>query len=312
MNGLIVFSYSTLKSIDDVYEFYNHLFHYKQSREVIHQYVEKFRLFGKIDPSTYYTYFIGEAIVRELNQITGDTWKLYVGNKHTTPFVDEATKQAIEDGCTKLFTLSFSPLHSKTGYISYLQKVKKVVDNVSPNIKVTSLGDYWKDPQYIQLLAKRLKNTYEYVSNEHKENNKVKIIFTSHSLPGTESSNKDFIQQYNQLGKQILSEAKLNKVPYRFAYRSVGPDSQKWLRPDICDVLKEEKDEGIKTVVLFELLSMIENIEAALELGEEAKQVATHLGITFYQVPYINDSYDFVQFFIEKIRTVSQKLNRNS
>lgn len=297
----MIFSYNTIKSIDEVYDFYDHLFHSKAEPNVINQYVSKFRLFGKMDPSTYYTYLAGEAIVNGLNNNTGDTWKLYVGNKHTPLFIDEATEQAIKDGCTELYTLSFSPLHSKTGYISYLQKVNKVVGNLNPAVNVVSLGDYWEDSQYSKILAKRLKSAYDYASKEDKENNKVKIIFTSHSLPGTESSNKDFIDQYMKLGSLILAEAGLENVPHRFAYRSVGPETQKWLRPDICDVLKEEKEEGIKTVIVFELLSLVENIEAVLEIGEEAKNVATKLGMSFYQVPYLNDSYDFVKFFIDKI-----------
>lgn len=301
MKGLILFSYNTLNSIDEVYDFYNHLFHSRQSPEVIHQYVKKFRQFGKMDPSTYYTKLIAESIVSEVSEATGDTWKLYVGNKHTPPFVDEATEQAIQDGCTTLFTLSFSPLHSKTGYIANLQKVNKIVEKLKPTLEVISLDDYWIDSEYINLLAKRLKSTYNYASPQDKENNKVKIIFTSHSLPGTESSNKDFINQYLQFGKRILEKAKLDEVPHRFAYRSVGPATQKWLRPDICDVLKEEQEKGTKTVVAFELFSMIENLEAVLELGGEAKQVAIDLNMSFYQVPYLNDSYDVVKFFIEKL-----------
>lgn len=301
MKGLIIFSYNTLKSIDEVYDFYDHLFHSKAEPSVINQYVNKFRLFGKMDSSTYYTYLAGEAIVNGLSNNSGDTWKLYVGNKHTPLFIDEATEQAIKDGCTELYTLSFSPLHSKTGYISYLQKVNRVVENLNPAIKVVSLGDYWEDPQYIKILSKRLKSTYNYASKEDKGNNKVKIIFTSHSIPGTESSNKNFIDQYTKLGSLILSEAGLENVPHRYVYRSVGPETQKWLRPDICDVLKEEKEEGTKTVVVFELLSLVENVEAVLEIGEKAKNVAIELDMSFYQVPYLNDSYDFVKFFIDNI-----------
>lgn len=303
MNGLIIFSYSTLTSLDQVRGFYDHLFHFRGTEEMLQRGVKKFWDYGMVDQSTFYTNSIRQTLEIELNTITSEQWSVYVGNKHTEPFVEDVTLQAVEDGCKKIFMLSLSPLNSKTGLVSYEQKVERTLKNITPHIDVVSLSDYGVDNDFIQLIASRLEVAFRYVPKQIK---RVKIIFTVHSLPGTESSNHDFIQQYHQMAEEVLTKSQLKGiVPFRLAYRSVGPASQKWLGPDLLQVLKNEAEEGTEAVIICELLSVIENLEVKMEIGQEAKDFALENGLLFIQTNYLNDSYEFIKFLLNKIQQKS-------
>lgn len=302
MNGLIIFSYSTLSSLDQVRGFYEHLFHFRASEEMLNKGVKKFWDFGMVDPSTFYTNSIRQTLQSELNVMSSEKWSVYVGNKHTEPFVEDVTEQAVKDGCKKIFMLSLSPLNSKTGLISYEQKVNRTVQMIDPQIEVISLSDYGLERDFIQLITSRLETAFRYVP---KQIERMKIIFTSHSLPGTENSNRDFIQQYHLLAEKVITESYLKEtVPFRLAYRSVGPASQKWLGPDLLQVLKEEVEAGTEAVIICELLSVIENLEVKMEIGQEAKDFALESGLFFVQTNYLNDSYEYMKFLLNKISQI--------
>ena len=284
MKGIILFSYNILEKRDSLSTFYEHLFHGYIPEGYMGRKENEYVAFGFTDPLTHYI----KSIARSLELATGA--RVYHGCKHSSPFVEDAMEQIIQDGITELYMLSLSPLISKTGTISYEQKVKKIVAEKAPNIRVKSLNGYSTNEQFIKLLADRIDEAATYI-NYHQP----KIIFTSHSLPGTQNSNRDFITQYQKLADDIMAVLP-NRYDYRLAYRSVGPQDQKWLRPDILDVLKEEKEAGTKAVIVCELLSIVENMEVIEEIGQQAKAFALQNDIEFIQSRYLNDSFEFVTF----------------
>lgn len=282
MKGIILFSYNMLEKRDDLRTFYEHLFHGHIPQGYVERKEKEYAAFGFTDSLTHYT----KSIARSLQLATGA--RVYHGCKHSTPFVEGAMEQIIQDGITELYMLSLSPLISKTGTISYEQKVEKVIAEKAPHIRIKSLNGYSTNEQFIKLLATRINEAATYIHHCQ-----PKIIFTSHSLPGTEISNRDFIAQYQKLADDIISVLP-SRYDYRLAYRSVGPQDQKWLRPDILDVLKEEKEAGTKAVIICELLSIVENMEVIEEIGQQAKAFAIQQDIEFIQARYLNDSFEFV------------------
>ena len=282
MNGLILFSYNMLLKRHELPAFYEHLFHGSLPSGYLDKKLPVYEAFGLTDPLTHYT----QSIARNLQS---DNLRVYHGCKHSKPFVENAVEQAVKDGCEKIYMLALSPLISKTGTISYEQKVMKYLQQHAPHIEAISLNGYSKDERFVKLLVTQVQEALTYTGYDEPI-----IVFTAHSLPGTENANRDFLQQYEQLAARIM--AQLPKLAYRLAFRSVGPDTQKWLRPDIVTVIEEEQTKGTKAVIVCELLSIIENMEVLEEIGQQAKERALQLQMGFIQMRYLNDSYSFISF----------------
>ena len=281
MKGLILFSYNMLPKRDELILFYEHLFHGKLPEGYIDKKMPVYETFGFTDPLTHYTTSIADSLAHE-------QLRVYHGCKHSTPFVEDGVVQAVADGCEKIYMLTLSPFISKTGTISYEQKVEKYVQQHAPHIELVSLNGYSADPRFVQLLVQHVEQALTYTGKQ------PTIIFTVHSLPGTDKANADFLQQYEALAKAIMEQ--LPAHPYRLAFRSVGLETQKWLRPDILTVLQEEHEQQTEAVVVCELLSIVENMEVVTEIGQEAKHFAQQRGMDFIQMRYVNDSYRFVSF----------------
>jgi len=87
MNALIIFSYATIKSLDDIESFYTHLSHGRPSQTMIDRGYQLFRSIGTCDPLAATTKRIGQALINRLQTETKTEWKFYVGGKHTYPFI---------------------------------------------------------------------------------------------------------------------------------------------------------------------------------------------------------------------------------
>ena len=284
MDGLILFSYNLLDRKQDLAKFYEHLFHGNVPDGYIEQRMPIYDSFGLSDPLTHYTTSIAGNLLEE-------NFNVYIACKHSPPSVESAVEYAVlKDECKTLYMLALTPFISKTGTIYYEQKVRKYIETYAPHVNLVSLNGYGNEREFIHLIFSRIMEAFTYIN--HKQ---PKIIFTSHSLPGTEKSNAEFIAQ---LEAAALSVIRMLPKPfeYRIAYRSAGPKNQKWLGPDILYVLSEEKEKGTEAVIVCELLSIIENMEVIEEIGKEAKEFALDLGMEFIQTRYLNNSYEFVSF----------------
>lgn len=298
MNALIIFSYGNIQSLDDIDIFYNSLSHGHGTEEMFDRGYKLFRSIGTCDPLASTTKRIGRMLVSQLENQTQSKWKYYIGNKHTFPSIENAVQQAVQDGAREIFTLSLTPLYSKTGSRVYERVVAKALrHHEKEHLPLKHIRPYYNNESFINLLAERLQDAINWLPNEISDD--AEIIFTSHSMPGNEKTQYDFIRQYEYLAKKIMEKVAINT--YRLAYRSESPGPQSWLGPDILDVVQEVAKDGKKGVIVCEVLSIIANAEVIQEVSRDAQHLAHKLGMEFVQTEYLNDSADFVEVLTRHI-----------
>lgn len=305
MNGLIIFSYGTIRSMDDIAAFYDHLTYGNASEKMVEKGYHLFQSIGTCDPLASTTKRIGRSLSRRLKQETKEEWKYYIANKHTYPFIEDAVEQCVKDGVSKIYTVPLTPLYSKTGTRVYERTVVKALNkHERERVSVTNIPVLYSTESFIHLLADRLNDAIAWLPENIKED--AEIVFTSHSMPGDHTTQQDFIRQYEYLASEVIK-----RVPYRsyrLAYRSASP-GEAWLEPDILDVIRSLAKEGKKAVVICELLSIIKNAEAIQEVGRDGMRLAHLLGMEFVQTEYLNDSDDFMEVLtnhiLEKIKQPS-------
>ena len=294
MNAIIIFSYASIRTMDEVEPFYQHLSHGNVKKEALNRGEEMFGALGTCDPLASNTNRIGTSLVRRLEQSTGEAWAYYIGNKHIAPFVEDAVQESIRDGANHIYTLSLTPFYTRTGSEWYEKQVKKAVADTLP---VTAVPPFYAHPGVVEALARRLHDAIYWLPEDRRE--EAEVIFTTHSMPGTPEAHGSFISQYKQLAEQLMKTMSLKN--YHLAYRSSGGHGQRWLEPDILDTIQEVADKGAKTVIVSELLSVIANAEAIRERGTEAKTLAEKLGMMFVQTEYLNDSDEFLHALADHI-----------
>ena len=291
MKALVIFCYGTLTSIDDVKAFYKHLLREHATYDYIEKATQMYQSYGMCDPLGAYTQRIGKALAKGLERTYGDCWNVYIANKHTPPFINDVVKQCVKDGAEQIVTLSLSPLSSKSGSELYeIQMAKALQKEQFPIEQLIHISDLYKHPAIIDVLAERLAEAIAWLPAGVQE--QAAVVFTAHSMPGTEKTNAKYVQQYTHLAAKLMERMPLSR--YAISYRSLGPSTQKWLGKDVLEVTTDSVQNGASAIIACELLSLVENLEVIQEIGCIARIHANELNVPFVQTRYTNDSVDFV------------------
>lgn len=290
MNIVLLFSYGHLEKIADLEPFYKHLLRKHFTNEALERGHDLFESIGTTDPLTAITHRIGDALCKELTEHEEEEWSYRIGTKHSDPFVEDVVQECLDLGVKRILTVPLTPLSSLTGTAMYQRQVMNVAKK-NASINVYHLAPYHAEDSFIEVMTVRLQQALRWLPNDVKK--ETKVIFTAHSMPGNKKVHKEFIAQYETLAARLM--ASTNGVPYKITYRSGGSLPQKWLGPDVLDVLEECAESGTKAVVICELLSILKNAEVINEIGRYALRLAHLRGLKFVQTEYLNDSFDFVR-----------------
>lgn len=290
MNILVLFSYGSLHTIDDVADFYDHIFHGTASKENIQAGIEKYDSLEMADPLGANTNRIGRALIKRLEKATEEKWEMYIANHHAKPSIDSIAKICGQKRAKRVVTCSLTPFHSITGNRAYEKKFAKYFQAGNSNAQLIHITPYAKHQPFINVLTDRAKTARDWLPACVKD--EAEIIFTAHSMPGIPDVHRKMISQYEYVAKQVATTVGVKK--YHIAYRSGNP-GQRWLEPDVLEVVTELNEQKVKAVVFVEALSIIENMEVIQEITHEAIALARSFGMKAVQSEYLNDSVDFIE-----------------
>jgi len=264
-------------------------------REALEAGKNLFRRLGVCDPLYAITSRQASALQRRLNKATREEIRVYIGARHTRPFIVEAVDALVRDGADGAAVLPMSLLYSKTGIGKDLKLVRDELLTRNPTIPVLDIIHWCLNPSFVGLLANRARLAWDWLPAAAKE--KAAMVFTAHSKPGKPHANLVYSEQFERLARAVAQKADIPK--WRLAYRSGGPAPQKWLGPDILEVIQEEAGKGTKGIVVCELTSVTENVEVLYDTGSEPQRVAHSLGMEFVRAEFLNDADDFMTVFAD-------------
>lgn len=290
MIGIIVMSYGSPLSVDDIDHYFSHILNGRiPPIEQLKKVKDEFLSLESPDPLGFYTEQQAEAL-QNLLQLKGhEQVRVYPAFKHAAPFVEDAVKQLVEEDVSQIFTLPLTPIYSKTGVGQYQQMVRDYVEQLGSTIPVSDIGNWHLHETFVEVLAKRVSKALAWLSKEAQM--KTTVVFTAHSKPGTAEKNQEYCEQFMAIAEQVAKKAAI--ANWKIAYRS-GRPNQEWLSPDVKEVIKQEADAGQKGIVVCELLSITANMEVLSEIGYECKQLSNSLGLEFVRSEFLNDSTDFL------------------
>ncbi|AZK47876.1 ferrochelatase [Paenibacillus lentus] len=291
MKAVLLMSYCHLPSIDDIPLFYHHLYHGRlPSPDIMERAVDRYRNLAKPDPLGSTTLRQARALERRLMQHLGEPIPVYTAHKHTRPFVHEAMEQIIASDVKHLYTLPLSPLYSKTGTGSYQRAAEQARDQQDADVSITHIPAWHLHDRFVEALSTRLIEALRWISARNRS--RTVVIFTAHSKPGLPAPHRDYIAAFTELAEAVATQANCHN--WKLAYRSGGPAPQKWLGPDVLEVMENTAQEGASAVIICDLLSMTENIETLQNCRLDGLVKARELGLEFATTEFLNDADDFM------------------
>ncbi|MCD8509871.1 MAG: ferrochelatase [Bacillus sp. (in: Bacteria)] len=290
MIGVLLMNYGSPKTIDDLASYYTHIMHgHVPSEEMLREGKLQYEKLGVADPLGTVTKRQALAIQNQLKTIFNEELKVYIGCKHSDPLVEDTVETMIFDGVKRIITLPLTTFYSKTGVGLYEKKVQNKLAEMQVDIPVLNVNNWHLDNNIVECFRTRVEMAHSWLSKEVKED--CTVIFTAHSQPGSEETHLTYTSQFKELAETIAKSVSLD---WRIAYRSLGPQPHLWIGPDVQEVIKEVANEGKRSIIICDLLSVTENVEVYYDAGINSQKTANELELAMLRTPFLNDSYDFI------------------
>ncbi|WP_448584582.1 ferrochelatase [Thermocrinis sp.] len=243
-----------------------------------------------------------EMQAKALQKLLPERFIVKVAMRYWKPFIEDAVKEALEDGARGFILLPMYPQYSKTTTGSSFNEFDRVYKKLGLNLPVVKIKSYYNHPLYIKSMVENILSSVQ----EPKE---YFFLFTAHSLPVKVIERGDpYKDQTEETVRLIMNH--FPKVEYALGYQSkVGPT--KWLKPETEELLKKLITSGKRRIVLIPVSFTCEHSETLYELDHLYYNLAKELGVEeFIRVPTLKDHPTYIELLKELTLSAFQELER--
>ncbi|MGG3623273.1 ferrochelatase [Bacillus gobiensis] len=296
--GLLVMAYGTPESLDQVESYYTHIRHgRKPSDELLEDLKDRYKAIGGISPLAKITKEQGEQLESRLNQTFPDTqFVLYLGLKHTAPFIEDAVQQMKIDGIEKAISIILAPHYSIFSVKAYNERAKSMSEKIN-GPEIHTIDSWYDEPKFISYWSEKIKETMSSIKDETKS----VVIFSAHSLPEKILKNGDpYPDQLKETAKTIAYLA--NVKNFAIGWQSAGQTGEPWIGPDVQDLtrtLYEEK--GYEFFIYCPVGFVAEHLEVLYDNDIECKAVTDELDVHYYRPKMPNADPVFIEGLVNAV-----------
>ncbi|KAB7665370.1 ferrochelatase [Bacillus sp. B1-b2] len=292
--GLLVMAYGTPYKEADIERYYTDIRHgRKPTEEMLEDLKGRYAAIGGISPLAKITMEQAKGLEEHLNKIQDDIeFKMYLGLKHIEPFVEDAVQKMHEDGIEEAVSIVLAPHYSTFSIKSYNNRAKEAAEKLG-GLTIYSVESWYKEPKFIAYWAKQLKEIYQNMSQEERDN--AALIVSAHSLPEKILQYGDpYPEQLKETASLIAEEAKIST--YYLGWQSAGNTPDPWLGPDVQDLTRELYNKhGYKSFVYAPVGFVSEHLEVLYDNDYECKVVTEEIGASYYRPKMPNAQPEFIE-----------------
>lgn len=242
-----------------------------------------------------------EALLDALNKERDDVnFKLYLGLKHISPYIEEAVEQMHNDGIKEAVTVVLAPHYSSFSVGSYDQRAQEKADEYG--IQLTHIKHYYQQPKFIKYWTEKINETLEQIpSQEHDE---TVLVVSAHSLPKglIERNNDPYPHELHETAEILKQES--NIIHVAEGWQSEGNTGTPWLGPDVQDLTRDlYKEHQYKRFIYTPVGFVCEHLEVLYDNDYECKVVCDDIGVNYYRPEMPNTHPLFIGAIVDEIQS---------
>ncbi|MFL5792038.1 MAG: ferrochelatase [Actinomycetota bacterium] len=310
--GVLVMAYGTASGPEDIERYYTDIRGGRTpSAEHLEQLRGRYVAIGNRFPLLDTTAAQADAIVERLNADGDETFRAYLGMKHSSPTIPDAIDRMAADGVGRAIGIVMAPHWSGMSVETYVQRAEAAIRERGLDLPITFVRSFHDHPMYIAWVADRLRTTLASLDDAARRN--LTVLFTAHSLPvrtlpdGTQRCKtcdcepscryRDGLQETADLVAKGLG-----LDDHRIAWQSVGRTADPWWGPGVDEVIPQLAAEGRTGCVVCCVGFVADHLETLYDLDIEAAKHATEAGLAFARTPMPNADPAFCDMLAEVVR----------
>ena len=253
-----------------------------------------------------------DGIVERLNaDADTNTYRAYLGMKHSPPFIPEGVERMREDGVERGIGIVMAPHWSGMSVETYVERVHQAVEDHGETPRFTFVRSYHDHPAFIAFLTERVREGLEGLPDDERDG--AAVIFSAHSLPvrtlddGTQRCKYcdcDDSCRYRD-GLQETADLVAERVGLEhtlIAWQSAGRTADPWWGPPVEDVIQQLAMQGHPAVLVCSAGFVADHLEVLYDLDIEAKQIAEEAGVTFARTRMPNAEPAYLDVLAQVVR----------
>jgi ferrochelatase len=303
--GVLVMSYGTPESLENVEAYYTHIRRGNPpSAEQLKELKDRYEaIVGGVFPLRENTDRQVEALQAKLNADKGGQeyeFVCYQGLKHARPFIEDGVDAMAKDGITQAVGIVLAPHYSVMSVGTYIKRAEAKAKESGVNMSFVE--SYHMHPELIDVLSRRVTAKLDQYVDAGAARDEIRVLFSAHSLPERILAIGDpYRDQLLETSKAIADKAGV--ASWQFTWQSAGRTAEPWLGPDILDTLRDLSKEQVEYVLSAPIGFVSDHLEVLYDLDIEATAIAAELDMRLMRIESLNSDPAYMSVLSDVVRS---------
>jgi len=210
---------------------------------------------------------------------------VFVGMKHSPPFIAEGAAEARSAGVERLVGLPLAPHFARLSVGAYEAELGR-----SWSGQLRFIRGFHDHPAFVDALRLLLREAMTGYEPD-------RLFFTAHSLPCR------VVEEGDPYDRRLLETCRLVAEgmalpPWELAFQSASPTGEPWLGPDLLESLGSS---GARRALVCPIGFVADHLEVLYDLDVEARGWAREHGVEVRRTASFNDRPEFVDALAEVV-----------
>ncbi|EFM12637.1 ferrochelatase [Paenibacillus curdlanolyticus YK9] len=313
--GVLVMSYGTPQSMDDVEAYYTHI---RRGHPPTAEQLDELRgryeaIVGGVFPLRANTDQQVASLQDKLEQAAPGRYVCYQGLKHAKPYIEDGVAQMAADGIKHAVGIVLAPHYSIMSVGGYNKRAQEKAAELG--ITMVCVESYHLHPQLIAALTERVQDGLKRLADTAAQergasfNNRTKVLFSAHSLPEKiREMNDPYERQLLETSAAVAEAAGV--TDWQFTWQSAGRTREPWLGPDVLETLKTLREEGYEAALVAPIGFVSDHLEVLYDLDIEAKAFTQELEMSLERIAMLNSDPRYMETLADAVAEAAGKLAR--
>ncbi len=303
--GILLMAYGTPSRVEDIEPYYTHIRRgYPPTAEQLQDLLRRYDAIGGLSPLNNVTKDQAQELEKALNSRNDKKFRVYLGMKHSTPFIDDTVRTMVKDGVTTAVGIVLAPHYSRMSVGTYQKEAREAAQKYG--LRALRLISSWhmQEP-YLDALCRRVRQSADKLHQDGVH--MVKTLFSAHSLPERIVQEQDpYVSQLLATSEAVARCADISD--WQFVWQSAGRTKDAWLGPDILLVIKELAKAGYDGILSCPVGFVSDHLEVLYDLDKEAATLAASYGISFVRTSSLNADPQLIEALVRAIHTNNETI----
>ena len=280
--GVVVMAYGTPKAPEDVEAYYTHIRRGRPPEpEQLADLQRRYDALGGVSPLAQRTEAQRAAVEAALETRLPGGYRVLLGQKHASPFIEDALAAVADEGATRVVGLVLAPHYSGFSVGEYQKRLAEAA--AERGVTAAGIESWHLQPAYLDFLAGALRTTLADLPE------RTRVVFTAHSLPERVLEGDPYPDQLADSAAAVVERVGAPAQDWGVAWQSAGRTPEPWRGPDILDVIRSVAAGGDHDGIAVCAQGFVaDHLEVLYDLDIEAKGVADEVGIAFGRTASLN------------------------